>query len=315
MYQDIESKVHSVEVYNESSNPNGSYFKDVLYPRRIPVVLKGFNIGDMTTWTAEYLTRTIGETPVKVHVCPESRMDFLKKNFLYKTLPFNQFIKRVIKEKQHEYFISPLEKYYLRSLGSDARKDVSDISKQFPDLSKNLIIPELFDKDKFFSSVFRISSSNIQLWTHYDVMDNILIHLTGQKKVVLFPPNELLNLYMNGDKSEIIDIDKADLTKYPRYKNVKRYECILQPGDILFIPALWFHNVRSLDFSVSVNVFWKHLDNLSYDIKDVYGNKDPVVAQRALQGVDKALKLLETLPEEYKDFYKMRLISKIENKP
>ena len=33
------------------------------------------------------------------------------------------------------YFIGPYEKYYLRSLGDDARKDVADFSQQFPQVS------------------------------------------------------------------------------------------------------------------------------------------------------------------------------------
>ena len=144
-------------------------------------------------------------------------------------------------------------------------------------------------------------------------MDNILIHIVGRKKVVLFPPTESLNLYMDGDKSEIIDIDNPDFERFPKFKNVQRYECILEPGDILFIPALWFHNVKALDFSVSVNVFWKHLDKLFYDGKDVYGNKDLVPATRAMQGLEKALKVLDDLPAGYRNFYAQRLISKIEN--
>ena len=62
------------------------------------------------------------------------------------------------------------EKYYLRSLGEgDPRKTKADIRKDFPELSADVIIPPFFDEDKFFSSVFRISSKGIQLWTHYDV--------------------------------------------------------------------------------------------------------------------------------------------------
>ena len=61
------------------------------------------------------------------------------------------------------------EKYYLRSLGEDARKDIADIHKSFPQLSKDIIFPDVFDKQKFFSSVFRIGSKGIRLWTHYDV--------------------------------------------------------------------------------------------------------------------------------------------------
>ena len=48
---------------------------------------------------------------------------------------------------------------------------------------------------------------------------------------------------MKGDKSEIIDVDNPDLTKYPLYINAQRFETELYPGDIVFIPALWLHNV------------------------------------------------------------------------
>jgi tRNA wybutosine-synthesizing protein 5 len=98
-------------------------------------------------------------------------MDFLKKNFLYRTLPFDELIERASYDKKElsDYFISKNEKYYLRSLGDDERKDVADIKKQFPQLAQDINFPPLFDQDKFFSSVFRISSSGLRLWTHYDV--------------------------------------------------------------------------------------------------------------------------------------------------
>jgi len=65
---------------------------------------------------------------------------------------------------------------------------------------------------------------------------------------------------------------------------------------------------------VAVNVFWKHLDDIMYDGKDTYGNKDPLPAVRAFQIVDRAIKALEELPEEYQDFYARRLINRIESK-
>jgi uncharacterized RmlC-like cupin family protein len=30
-------------------------------------------------------------------------------------------------------------------------------------------------------------------------------------------------------------------------------ECIVHPGDMLYVPAGWFHQVRSLTFSLSAN--------------------------------------------------------------
>ena len=77
---------------------------------------------------------------------------------------------------------------------------------------------------------------------------------------------------------------------------------------------MWFHNVINLEWGVAVNAFWRHLDSSCYDNKDTYGNKDLVPASRAMQGLDRALKVLEELPEEYRDFYGRRMIARIQDK-
>lgn len=41
--------------------------------------------------------------------------------------------------------------------------------KQYPEIASDIQFPELAKDDSFFSSVFRISSANMRLWTHYDV--------------------------------------------------------------------------------------------------------------------------------------------------
>lgn len=46
---------------------------------------------------------------------------------------------------------------------------MADIAVQFPSLAADIQIPDFFEPSKFFSSVFRIASKGVQLWTHYDV--------------------------------------------------------------------------------------------------------------------------------------------------
>jgi hypothetical protein len=79
-------------------------------------------------------------------------------------------------------------------------------------------------------------------------------------------------------------------------------------------PALWFHNVISEEFGVGVNVFWKHLPSECYDKTDTYGNKDLRAASRATQILDRALKALAELPEEYRDFYARQMVLHIQDK-
>ncbi|NXT93333.1 TYW5 protein, partial [Anhinga rufa] len=274
------------------------FLRDI-YPRRKPVVLKGMELGTCTTkWTADYLSRAEGSKEVKIHVSGVPQMDFLSKNFVYRTLPFDVFVRRAAEVKHKEYFLSEDEKYYLRSVGEDARKDIADIRKQFPVLAEDVQIPEYFEKEQFFSSVFRISSAGLQLWTHYDVMDNFLIQVTGKKRVVLYSPRDAPYLYLSGTKSQVLDVDNPDLEKYPLFVKAKRYQCFLEAGDVLFIPG-------KLQIAP---------DHASYDKSDTYGNKDPTAASRAIQILDRALKTLEELPEEYRDFYARRMVLRIQEK-
>ncbi|XP_061924534.1 tRNA wybutosine-synthesizing protein 5 isoform X1 [Entelurus aequoreus] len=290
------------------------FLRDI-YPQREPAVLRGVCLGPcMGKWTVEYLGQKGGDKEVKIHVCTVPQMNFLQKNFVYRTIPFNEFVKRASEKKHSDFFLCEDESYYLRSLGEDVRKEPADLSKQFPELTEDFYLPNFFDDHQFFSSVFRISSCGLQLWTHYDVMDNLLAQVTGRKRVVLYSPQDALHLYMSGDKSEVVDIDSPDQNLFPDFLKAVRYECTLEPGDVLFIPALWFHNTLALHFGVAVNIFWRQLPEDRYDKKDPYGNKDPVAASRALQSLERALHHLEELPPEYRDFYGRRMIQQIQKR-
>ncbi|KAM7316183.1 hypothetical protein ACRRTK_024863 [Alexandromys fortis] len=292
-------------------------FLEHLYPQRKPLVLEGLDLGPCTSkWTVDYLSRAGGAKEVKIHVSAVAQMDFIKVALELTSVSISLSLvccpcpfPGQDAQKEHRD-----EKYYLRSLGEDPRKDVADVRQQFPSLGGDIKFPAFFKEEQFFSSVFRISSPGLQLWTHYDVMDNFLIQVTGKKRVTLFSPRDAHYLYLSGSKSEVLNIDSPDLDKYPLFPKARRYECSLEAGDVLFIPALWFHNVTSEAFGVGVNVFWKHLPSECYDRTDTYGNKDPVAASRAVQILDRALKTLAELPEEYRDFYARQMVLRIQDK-
>nr|CAD7194244.1 unnamed protein product [Timema douglasi]CAD7421617.1 unnamed protein product [Timema poppensis] len=264
------------------TNISADYFRKHIYPQRFPALLRNIDIGECSNkWTADYLTEKIGDSNVKVHVSINPKMNFTEKNFVYKTLLFGELLKRAQKVKQDLFFLSPSEFYYLRSLGADPRgRDVADIKKQFPSIAEDINIPDFFQKEDFFSSVFRIGSPGVQLWTHYDVMDNILIQVKGRKRMVLYSPDEALNMYLTGDKSQVLDIDDPDVERFPKFLSAQRHECVMESGDIIFIPALWFHNTLALEFGIAVNIFWRHLNYELYDKNDPYGNKDLIPASR-----------------------------------
>jgi tRNA wybutosine-synthesizing protein 5 len=282
-----------------------------VYPRRKPVVLCGLDLGDAPSkWTPDYLaTTTPSKRQASVHVCPDERLSFVDRNFVFKTMPYSEMVQRLAgdtKELEPPYFISPKEQYYLRTIGNNPRKERADFVKQFPKLAKDFKFPNLLEshtQGRYFSSVFRISSKGMHLWTHYDITDNFLCHVTGRKRVVLFPPEDVANLYVETSSSPILDIDEPDLSRWPRFRYAQPIECVLEPGDVLFIPALWFHNVKTLEFAVSVNLFWRHLPDEFYEQKDLYANKDLPLGESMVQHTIAVAATAKDIPKYYREFY------------
>lgn len=201
-----------------------------------PYKIIDYNIGAcLSKWTSEYLYNHCDQRPVPIHVSLNENLDFMTKNFTYKTLPLNELCRRAgqVTQNEEKYFLGQNEFYYLRSLGENPSKDIADFFKQIPDLATEFNFPKVFTPDKYFSSVLRVASAKLQLFTHYDIMDNILISITGRKRIALFSPSEANYLYVHGDKSHIIDVDNPNLNEFPLFSKATRMECILSPGILL----------------------------------------------------------------------------------
>lgn len=102
--------------------------------------------------------------------------------------------------------------------------------------------------------------------THYDTMENIACAVAGQRRVVLFPPEQVANLYPGpllltpaGTPMSMVDLKCPNFDKYPNFKDALKVaqEVVLQPGDALYIPSYWWHNVES-ESSISglINYWW-----------------------------------------------------------
>ena len=88
----------------EVFNPTAKDFVERIAKRGVPVLIHGANVGRAPTlWDAKYLMRHHPDKIVSVHVCPDSRMDFVCKNFIYKTMSFKEMIQRTSGMFQHTF--------------------------------------------------------------------------------------------------------------------------------------------------------------------------------------------------------------------
>jgi Cupin-like domain len=102
--------------------------------------------------------------------------------------------------------------------------------------------------------------------THVDEWNNVACVVAGSRRFTLFPPEQVANLYIGpldfaptGAAMSIVSLRDPDFTRYPRFRDAlaASQAAVLQPGDALFIPPLWWHHVESLEpFNMLVNYWW-----------------------------------------------------------
>ncbi len=102
--------------------------------------------------------------------------------------------------------------------------------------------------------------------THYDTSANIACVAAGTRRFTLFPPDQLPNLYVGpldrtvaGQPTSMVDLTAPDLARYPRFAEALDHALVvtLEPGDALYIPPLWWHDVQASGaLTMLVNYWW-----------------------------------------------------------
>jgi hypothetical protein len=102
--------------------------------------------------------------------------------------------------------------------------------------------------------------------THLDEWSNIGCVVSGRRRFTLFPPEQLVNLYIGpldfaptGAPMSLVSLHDPDFTRFPKFREAlaAAVGAELGPGDALYIPPLWWHHVESLEpFNLLVNYWW-----------------------------------------------------------
>jgi len=102
---------------------------------------------------------------------------------------------------------------------------------------------------------------------HYDFPSNIACVVAGHRRVILFPPDQLPNLYVGpldltpaGQPISLVDFNAPDYDRFPRFREAVKTARMaeLAPGDAIVIPSMWWHHIEALDaFNVLVNYWWR----------------------------------------------------------
>jgi histone arginine demethylase JMJD6 len=124
---------------------------------------------------------------------------------------------------------------------------------------------------------FRHVDGNIELFIsgprtgfstlHYDLYHQhaFIAHVFGEKHFRVFSPSDSPHVYVNPEHphtSQVPDAFNLDLGRFPLMSRATPIDFVLRPGEVLFVPAGWWHVTRMHE--VTISVAWNTLDRSNW---------------------------------------------------
>ena len=106
---------------------------------------------------------------------------------------------------------------------------------------------------------------------HHDTLMLFHTQVVGRKRWRLISPLQGPRLYNTNGVFSPIDLDAVDLRRFPLFGGVRVLEVVVWPGETVFLPLGWWHQVRALDVSLSFSY-----SNLALPIPNLFTYFDPV---------------------------------------
>lgn len=179
--------------------------------------------------------------------------DFSGMNFEGIKETFVEILQRILKNRRED----PLASVYMGSISLESFDQDLIAQNSFPVLD-SLTTPRLWMGNKTV------------VGGHYDVPQNFACNVAGRRRFTLFPAHCVNDLYIGpfemtpaGRTMSLVDIANPDYSRFPGFRRALRQALYteLEPGDVLYLPSMWWHFVESLDdFNMLINYWWNDTD-------------------------------------------------------
>jgi hypothetical protein len=234
----------------------GQDFLEHYYAPGRPVILVG-ELSEwpaLARWTPRYLREAVGSRVIEYQGGRTANKDFeLYKDLHRREMPFDKFIDLISDG----------------STGNDAYLTAYNSKRNHDALS--VLYSDLGFLDEFLSrdverphGMMWIGPAGTVTSLHHDLTDNFIAQFVGRKRLKLIAAADVgkLDNYKHVF-SRMADLEDPNLdrSQFPLLPEARVYDIVLNPGEILFVPLGWWHQVKSLDFSVTTtytNFLWRN---------------------------------------------------------
>lgn len=254
--------VPRLTIIERRSGLSAEEFLERYYAVNRPVILTD-EMADwpaLARWTPGYLKTAVGARPIEYQGERTLNQRFERyKDAHRREAPFDVFIDQIVRPGAgNDAYLTAYNSERNAEALSVLHDDLGFLDKF---LDRNVAVPH---------GMIWIGPAGTVTSLHHDLTNNLIAQIVGRKRVKLAPAADVGKLY--NDKhvfSEISDLEAADvdLVRHPRLAELRLYDVLLEPGEILFMPVGWWHQVKSLDFSVTItstNFRWRNDFHTNY---------------------------------------------------
>ncbi|HEX8110263.1 MAG TPA: cupin-like domain-containing protein [Kofleriaceae bacterium] len=215
-------------------------------------------------WQPDYLKSAVGDSEVSVREVNGPPRNVFQSLAAGGRISFSDYIDWVLATADDLLAVST--KY---SEASDIAREVARSGLErsyYLDIKLAQLSKTLLD-DTAVPAWYRTTPVDINFWCgvlgtssglHCDVTPNCNVQVAGSKHFILFPPSQSGLLYRIPKITHCrFDPNMPDFDRFPLARSASGWQCTLRPGESLYIPVGWYHQVTVVSgWAVNVNFFW-----------------------------------------------------------
>ena len=211
------------------------------YSASEPVIITGMldDCVARTRWNLDDFAARFAERVVEVQFGRDQDDKYEMNSIAHKRkMPFGEYVELVRNAGTTNDF------YMTANNDSQNRQALQELWDDVP------LLPEYLNGSK--GGYFWFGPAGTLTPFHHDLTNNFMAQIIGRKRIKLIAPYELGSLYNHRHCFTDVDGRNIDLQRFPLMEGVPILECVLEPGEILFLPVGWWHMVEGLETSVTI---------------------------------------------------------------
>lgn len=224
---------------------SGKEFLQNYYRMNRPVIITGMleHFPARAKWNLDYFAERFADRTVEVQFGRDADQNYEMNSIAHKRqMKFGQYLELVRNAGASNDF------YMTANNDSRNREALKEL---WDDIGA---LPEYLNEANGRQGFFWFGPQGTITPFHHDLTNNFMMQIVGRKQVRLMAPCESSRVYNHRHCFTDVDAKNVDLERFPAMAGVPIIDCILEPGEILFLPVGWWHHVEGLDMSVTIAV-------------------------------------------------------------